>query len=58
MTVMYEYLVKYLCEVLSVQLSHYSVVSLFELFCLTDVYSYDIGQLKGSTGHCPLAFIS
>lgn len=46
MTVMYEYLVKYLCEVLSVQLSYYSVANLFELFCLTDVYSYDIGQLK------------
>lgn len=52
---MYEYLVKYRCEVLSVQLSYYSVVNLFELFCLTDVYSYDIGQLKGSTVHCPLA---
>lgn len=43
--------VKYPCEVLyltvgSIQLSYYSVVNLFELFCLTDVYSYDIGQLK------------
>lgn len=43
---MYEYRVKYRCEVLSVQLSYYSVANLFELFCLTDVYSCDIGQLK------------